>query len=66
MLVFDTQASVIPTSQAGPVSIGASSPAVGSTLGGVPAPFAFDLLRFAFVFVMPCFLSLKLGVLVLC
>ena len=32
------------TSLAGPVSIGASSPAVVSTLGGVPAPFACDLL----------------------
>ena len=35
-----------PTSLAGPVSVGASSPAVESTLGGVPAPFARDLLRF--------------------
>ena len=35
-----------PTSLVGPVSIGASSSAVESTLGGVPAPFACDLLRF--------------------
>ena len=34
------------TSLAGPVSIRASSPAVESSLGGVPAPFACDLLRF--------------------
>ena len=33
-----------PTSLAGPVSIGASSPAVESNLGGVPAPFTCDLL----------------------
>ena len=39
-----------PTSLAGPVSIGASSPAVESTLGGVPAPFACDLLRFGLSF----------------
>ena len=35
-----------PTSLAGPVYIGAPSPPVESTLGGVPAPFACDLLRF--------------------
>ena len=35
-----------PTSLAGPVSIGVSSPAIESILGGVPAPFAYDLLRF--------------------
>ena len=35
-----------PTRLAGPVSIGASSPELESTLGGVPAPLFFDLLRF--------------------
>ena len=35
-----------PTSLAGPVYIGAPSPPVESTLGGVPAPFACDLFRF--------------------
>ena len=54
-----------PTNLADLVSIGASGPAVESTLGGVPAPFACDLLCRSFIFVMPCFLSLKLGVLVL-
>ena len=39
-----------PTSLVGPVSIGASSPAVESTLGGVPGPFARDLLRFGLSF----------------
>ena len=43
MLVFD-KLLIYPTRVAGPVSIGASSPAVESTLGGVPAPFACDLL----------------------
>ena len=38
------------TSLAGPVSIGASSPAVESTLGGVSAAFACDLLRFGLSF----------------
>ena len=38
------------TSLADPVSIGASSPAVESTLGGVPVPFACDLLRFGLSF----------------
>ena len=33
-----------PTSLAGPVSIGSPSPAVESIVGGVPAPFACDLL----------------------
>ena len=46
MLVYD-KLLLYPTSLAGPVSIGASSPAVESTLGGVPAPFACDLLRFS-------------------
>ena len=43
LLVFD-KLLIYPTSLAGPVSIGASSPAVEPTLGGVPAPFAYDLL----------------------
>ena len=43
--------SLYPTSLAGPVSIGASSnSAVESTLGGVLAPFAYDLLRFGISF----------------
>ena len=65
MLVFD-KLLLYPTSLAGPVSIGASSPAVEPTLGGVPAPFAYDLLRLRlFAFVLPYSLSLRLGVLVL-
>ena len=36
---------IYPTSLAAPVSIGASRPAVESTLGGVLASFACDLLR---------------------
>ena len=47
MLVFDKLLLYL-TSLAGPVSIGASSPVIESTLGGVPAPFACDLLRFIF------------------
>ena len=43
LLVFD-KLLIYPTSLAGPVGIGASSPAVEPTLGGVPAPFAYDLL----------------------
>ena len=52
MLVLNTQYIILvyPTSLAGPVSIGASSPAVESTLGGIPAPFACDLLRFGLSF----------------
>ena len=38
------------TSLPGLVSIGASNPAVESILGGVPAPFACDLLRFGLSF----------------
>ena len=45
MLVFD-KLLLYPTSVADPVSVGAFSPAVESTLGGVPAPFACDSLRF--------------------
>ena len=45
MLVVD-KLLICTTSLAGPVSIGASSPAVESSLGGVPAPFAGNLLRF--------------------
>ena len=44
-MVFDKLLSY-PTSLAGPVYIGAPSPPVESTLGGVPAPFACDLFRF--------------------
>ena len=39
-----------PTSLADLASIGASSPAVESTLGGVPTPFACYLLRFGLSF----------------
>ena len=42
-LVFD-KLLIYPTTLAGPVSIETSSPAVESTLGGVPAPLAYDLL----------------------
>ena len=60
------QATVIPTSLAGPVSIGASIHAVESSLGSVPAPFACNLPRFGLSFSSCLALfSLKLGVLVL-
>ena len=55
MLVFD-KVLLYPTSLAGPVSIGVSSPAVESILGGVPVPFACDLLRFDLSF-SPCLVS---------
>ena len=49
------------SSLAGPVSIGASSSAVKSTLGGVPAPFACDLLRFGNCFRLALFLFTPAG-----
>ena len=54
-----------PTSLAGPVSIGASSPAVEYTLGGVPAPVVAICFVSVFRFRLALFPSLKLGVLVL-
>ena len=55
MLVFD-KILLYPTSLESPVSTGAYSPAVESTLGVVPAPFACDLLRFDLSF-SSCLLS---------
>ena len=49
-----------PVSLAGPVSIGASSLAVESTLGGVPEPFACDFFRFGLSF-SSCLVSLHLS-----
>ena len=45
VLVFD-KVLLYHVSLAGPVSIGVSSPAIESTLGGVLAPFACNLIRF--------------------
>ena len=53
MSVFSTHKLLLyryPTSLGGPVSIGASSPAVESTMGRVPALFTCDLLRFGLLF----------------
>ena len=60
VLVFDKPL-LYPTSLAGSVSIGASSPGVESTLGGVPVQFACGLLRFGLSFSSCMFPSTQAG-----